>query len=76
MPREGDWYARKLYENSQIDPKTGKDKGQSRDNKYHLEHYGHPSKFGYKDIIPLWKAEKFDAGKLMASTKRLGQNIS
>jgi alpha-L-fucosidase len=32
---------------------------------YHLRHYGHPSKFGYKDIVKLWKAEKFDPDALM-----------
>ena len=72
VPRQGDWYARKLYENTQIDRKTGQDKGQSADNKYHLEHYGHPSKFGYKDLIPLWKAEKLDADQLMALYKKTG----
>jgi len=48
VPRQGDWYARRMYEEG------------SSGYKYHLEHYGHPSKFGYKDIIPLWKAEKWD----------------
>ncbi len=27
---------------------------------YHLSTYGHPSKFGYKDFIPMFTAEKFD----------------
>ena len=31
---------------------------------YHVKRFGHPSEFGYKDLIPLWKAEKFDAHKL------------
>ncbi|NMC39317.1 MAG: alpha-L-fucosidase, partial [Bacteroidales bacterium] len=57
VPRQGDWYARKMYEsdtyNRQANQPTGKP---SREYLYHLEHYGHPSKFGYKDIIPLWKA--------------------
>ena len=39
---------------------------------YHLAHYGHPSKFGYKDIIPLWKAERWDPEKLMALYKKVG----
>ena len=26
---------------------------------HHVAHYGRPSLFGYKDIIPLWKAEKW-----------------
>jgi alpha-L-fucosidase len=32
---------------------------------YHLRHYGHPSKFGYKDLVKLWKAEHFDPDALM-----------
>ena len=53
VPMSGDWYARRMYmEGSAV-------------YKYHLEKYGHPSKFGYKDIIPLWKAEKFDPEALM-----------
>jgi alpha-L-fucosidase len=27
---------------------------------YHLKTYGHPSKFGYKDFIPMFTAKKFD----------------
>jgi alpha-L-fucosidase len=40
--------------------------------KYHLEYYGHPSKFGYKDIIQLWKGERFDADRLVRLFKRAG----
>jgi alpha-L-fucosidase len=32
---------------------------------YHLRHYGHPSQFGYKDLVKLWKAENFDPDSLM-----------
>ena len=39
---------------------------------YHLEHYGHPSKFGYKDICNLWKAEKWDPEALIARYNRAG----
>lgn len=60
VPRMGDWYARAMYEEG------------SADYKYHVAHYGHPSKFGYKDIIPLWKAEKWDPEKLMALYKKAG----
>jgi len=60
VPRQGDWYARNMYLQG------------SRQNKYHLEHYGHPSKFGYKDIINLWKTEKWDPEKLMKLYKRVG----
>lgn len=60
VPRQGDWYARRMYEEN--DPAY----------KYHIEHYGHPSEFGYKDIIPLWKAQKWDPDKLMALYKKTG----
>ena len=33
----GDWYARNMYMEG------------SREYEYHCEHYGHPSKFGFKD---------------------------
>lgn len=56
----GDWYARNMYMQG------------SRQYKYHVEHYGHPSKFGYKDTIPNWKAEKFDADHLMELYKKAG----
>jgi alpha-L-fucosidase len=32
---------------------------------YHIRHYGHPSKFGYKDLVKTWKAERFDPEGLM-----------
>ena len=73
VPRQGDWYARKMYESDVREWKTKEFTGQSsREYRYHLEHYGHPSKFGYKDIIPLWKAERWDPEKLMALYKRVG----
>jgi len=60
VPRQGDWYAKKMYEEG------------GSDYKYHLEHYGHPSEFGFKDIIQLWKAEKWDPDKLMELYKKAG----
>ncbi|HBQ65142.1 MAG TPA: alpha-L-fucosidase [Clostridiales bacterium] len=53
VPMAGDWYARSMY--IQGTPQYH----------YHLRHYGHPSRFGYKDICMLWKAEKFDPDGLM-----------
>lgn len=73
VPRQGDWYARKMYESDIMDRKTRQFTGKSsREYLYHVEHYGHPSKFGYKDIIPLWKAERWDPEKLMKLYKRVG----
>jgi len=42
--------------------------------RHHCETYGHPSVFGYKDFIPMWKAEKFDADKLGSFFKGIGAN--
>lgn len=73
VPRQGDWYARKMYESDVVNRRTFELTGKpSREYLYHVEHYGHPSKFGYKDIIPLWKAERWDPEKLMALYKRVG----
>lgn len=73
VPRQGDWYARKMYEADVYNRSTNKPTGKpSKEYLYHVEHYGHPSKFGYKDIIPLWKAERWDPEKLMALYKRVG----
>jgi alpha-L-fucosidase len=56
----GDWYARNMYIEGH------------RQYKYHVEKYGHPSKFGFKDIIPTWKAERFDPEHLMSLYKKAG----
>ncbi len=60
VPMNGDWYAKRMY-----DPND-------RGYKHHVENYGHPSVFGYKDIIALWKAEKWDPDRLMALYKKAG----
>lgn len=60
VPMYGDWYARRMYM-----------EGDS-DYYYHCRKYGHPSKFGYKDLIPLWKAEKFDPDALVNLFYRAG----
>jgi alpha-L-fucosidase len=59
-PEYGDWYARNMYIQGH------------RQYKYHVEKYGHPSKFGFKDVIPTWKAEKFDPDYLMGLYKKAG----
>lgn len=60
VPMAGDWYARNMYLQGQ------------RQYQDHLERYGHDSTNGYKDIIPLWKAEKWDPDRLMALYKKAG----
>jgi len=60
VPMDGDWYARGMYEEG------------NGHYKHHVANYGHPSEHGYKDIIPLWKAEKWDPERLMALYKKAG----
>ena len=56
----GDWYARNMYIEG------------SGQYAHHLKTYGHPSKSGFKDTIPAWKAEKFDPDHLMDLYKKAG----
>lgn len=56
----GDWMARSMYLEG------------SAEYKYHVEHYGHPSEVGFKDIIPLFKAEKWNPDKLVEFYKKIG----
>jgi len=57
------WYARWMYEEG------------SEGYKYHCATYGHPSKFGYKDLCKLFTAPKFDqaqADRLVKLYKQAG----
>lgn len=56
----GDWMARSMYLEG------------SAEYKHHVEHYGHPSEVGFKDIIPLFKAEKWNPDKLVEFYKKIG----
>ncbi len=60
VPEQGDWYARMMYQEGKPDYNYSKD------------HDGPQSKFGYKEILPLWTAEKWDPVKLMALYKQAG----
>src|SRR5271169_4557621 len=58
QPEMGDWYAQKMYQfNGAI-------------YKFHVQKYGHPSKFGFKDVINEWKAEQWDPAALIALYKK------
>jgi alpha-L-fucosidase len=60
QPGQGDWYARGMYEEG------------SDQYKWHCANYGHPSEFGFKDVINQWKAEKWNPGELVALYKEAG----
>lgn len=48
VPAYHDWYARNMYIKD------------SEEYKWHLEHYGDPKDFAFKDFIPDFKMDKFD----------------
>ncbi|MGE5326209.1 MAG: alpha-L-fucosidase [Deltaproteobacteria bacterium] len=55
-----EWYPRNMYVEG------------SRENKHHLATYGPPDKFGYKDFIPLFKAEHYDPAAWAELFKKAG----
>lgn len=60
QPEAGDWYGRAMYEEG------------GNAYKHHMELYGHPSEFGFKDVINEWKAESWDPEKLVELYKSIG----
>jgi alpha-L-fucosidase len=60
VPEDGDWYARNMYVQG------------SAQNKYQLEHYGPPSRFGYKDLCAQWTMLNWDPDELMMRYKKAG----
>ncbi len=63
----GGWYARHMYMQD-----VGRQKFGKMANAYHLQTYGHPSEFGFKDVINSWKVENFDAEALVRFSKKNG----
>ena len=55
-----EWYPRNMYRKD------------SKEYKHHIEKYGSHEKFGYKDFIPMFKAEKFDPVKWVDLFKKSG----
>lgn len=55
-----EWYPRQMYQKD------------SKEYKHHVETYGPQNIFGYKDFIPLFKAEKFNPAQWVALFKKAG----
>jgi alpha-L-fucosidase len=53
MPEDGDWYARGMYQEG------------SPQYRYHTNHFGHPSEYGYKDIAHNWVIDRWHPNELM-----------
>ncbi|MCS2894540.1 alpha-L-fucosidase [Parabacteroides faecis] len=55
-----EWYPRNMYQKD------------SKEYKHHIEKYGDHVKFGYKDFIPMFGAEKFNADEWVSLFKAAG----
>lgn len=55
-----EWYPRNMYREG------------TKENKHQVETYGPLNKFGYKDFIPMFKAESFDPAKWVDLFKKAG----
>ena len=60
QPERGDWYARHMYS-----------EGHWQSNE-HRKLYGHPSEFGFKDVINEWKADQWDPENLIKLYQKAG----
>lgn len=56
----GEWYPRKMYQQPDVEFK------------HHQKHFGNQKKFGYKNFIPMFKAENFDADEWLKVIKNSG----
>lgn len=73
LPGKSDWFAKSMYVSDEYKKETKSYTGKPHpDYTYHLEKYGHPSQVGYKDMLPLWKAERFNPEQLMKLYKKAG----
>jgi alpha-L-fucosidase len=60
MPEQGDWYARGMYI-----------QGNAQYN-YNLNHFGHPSEYGYKDVAHNWVIDRWNPNELMDLCVEMG----
>ena len=82
VPAHGsEWYEKFLYAGGDDnvlkvlfgnDRALGFNDGPRSTRAWHTEHFGPPDKFGYKDFIPMFKAEHFDADAWAALFKKAG----
>jgi alpha-L-fucosidase len=82
VPAHGnEWYEKFLYaggDDSVLkvlggnDMALGVNEGPNSTRAWHTEHFGPPEKFGYKDFIPMFKAEHFDADAWATLFKKAG----
>ncbi len=70
VPAHGsEWYVRYMYGGNVL---AGDGGGNAAIVKWHTEHFGPPTKFGYKDFLPLFTAAKWDPDAWAALFKKAG----
>ena len=60
VPEDGDWYARKMYIEGE------------KQYEFQMEHYGPPSRFGYKDLCAQWTLLNWEPDALIERYKKAG----
>jgi alpha-L-fucosidase len=63
VPEDGDWFGRNIYVDDQPQ------------HRYFVEHYGHPSKFGYKELCSQWTLLNWQPDELMDIYSRAGARL-
>jgi alpha-L-fucosidase len=63
VPEDGDWYARNMYMQD------------SAQNKFQFDHYGVPSRFGYKDLCAQWTLLDWQPEQLIERYKKAGAKL-
>lgn len=63
-----EWYPHRMYVN--VEHRKG------NYYEYHKTHFGDPSEFGYKDFIPMFKAENFKANRWAGLFKKAGAKFA
>jgi alpha-L-fucosidase len=64
-----EWYVRYMYGGNVL---AGDGGGNAEVVKWHTEHFGPPTKFGYKDFLPMYTAAKWDPDAWAALFKQAG----
>ncbi len=67
VPEKGDDYGRNLY--IPTDPRVSRP---NADYIWQLDHYGHPSQSGFKDVIRRWTADQWEPEKILSLFQRAG----
>ncbi|MBW4039514.1 MAG: alpha-L-fucosidase [Acidobacteria bacterium] len=63
VPEDGDWYARNMYQQDQ------------KQYQFQQDHYGPPSRFGYKDLCAQWTMLNWEPDELIARYKKAGAKL-